>query len=44
MNDNKTTIHMVPEPRKSELTKRTLTYCNQKHGICNAIAFYVIVP
>ena len=23
MNDNKTTIHMVPEPRKSELVKAT---------------------
>ncbi len=27
---DKTTIHMVPDPRKSGLTKRTLTYCNQK--------------
>lgn len=29
MPDN-TTIHMVPESRKSGLTKRTLTYCKTK--------------
>ena len=36
----KTTIHMVPEPRKSGLTKRKLTSCNQKrrsHVRMNAV-------